>query len=268
MLEIAITDIANDLFAFQALIQQKIAPEAYTISCKDLVELNRLPKAHNKPDFVKVSIQTVADILDDYVLLPIGAAFSKANGPKIVSRKNAKFRAKPVLVTPGKTTSAALLAKQFGPTFASTIEVPYPKVLSTLAQGDADAAVVIHESAFDIQTQGLKLDLDLGLAWQKAYQLPLPLGGICAKRSLGTQKISVFISNLRASLEYAQKFRHQTIKEVCRQKPLQSFESVDKSVDQWVTKDTFDMSYQAIKAIMKFLHLSNKNLNQDQVFKY
>jgi 1,4-dihydroxy-6-naphthoate synthase len=71
---------------------------------------------------------------------------------------------------------------------------------------EVDAGVIIHENRFTYQDKGLHKLVDLGDYWEMKTQLPIPLGGIIAKRSLD-QKIIIEIDKLiQQSVEYA--FRH------------------------------------------------------------
>ena len=56
--------------------------------------------------------------------------------------------------------------------------------MPTLQRGDADAGVIIHESRFTYREAGFHEILDLGAWWEEDSGLPIPLGGILARRDL------------------------------------------------------------------------------------
>jgi 1,4-dihydroxy-6-naphthoate synthase len=75
--------------------------------------------------------------------------------------------------------------------------------MPALARGEADYGVVIHEGRFTFEGFGLKREVDLGQLWEERYQLPLPLGCLVARRSLGGELIEQFEDVVRASLNYS-----------------------------------------------------------------
>jgi 1,4-dihydroxy-6-naphthoate synthase len=54
-------------------------------------------------------------------------------------------------------------------------------------QGNADAGLVIHEGRFTYAEKGLAKIADLGELWQEKTGLPIPLGCIVIKKSLGEE---------------------------------------------------------------------------------
>jgi 1,4-dihydroxy-6-naphthoate synthase len=75
--------------------------------------------------------------------------------------------------------------------------------MPAVAAGEADAGVIIHESRFTFGTYGLCKVLDLGEWWEGETGLPIPLGGILARRALGPELIRRIDAALRQSVEYA-----------------------------------------------------------------
>jgi len=63
--------------------------------------------------------------------------------------------------------------------------------------------LIIHESRFTYQGYGLHKLLDLGEWWEDETGLPIPLGGIVAKRSLGMETIAAVEKALRDGVAYA-----------------------------------------------------------------
>ena len=65
------------------------------------------------------------------------------------------------------------------------------------------AGLIIHESRFTYPRYKLEKLLDLGEWWEKHSGLPIPLGGILGKRSLGDETLLKVESGIRESLHYA-----------------------------------------------------------------
>jgi 1,4-dihydroxy-6-naphthoate synthase len=74
-----------------------------------------------------------------------------------------------------------------------------------------DIGVIIHENRFTYQAKGLKKIIDLGEWWEKKYQLPIPLGGICVRRNFDTDLKQKINRVLKRSVEFAMKNPDQTM---------------------------------------------------------
>ncbi|MDR1686004.1 MAG: 1,4-dihydroxy-6-naphthoate synthase, partial [Desulfovibrio sp.] len=70
--------------------------------------------------------------------------------------------------------------------------------------GRADLGLIIHEGRFTYAQKGLRLALDLGEWWEKEKGLPLPLGVIAVRRSLGMEAASAVQAAVRASLAHVE----------------------------------------------------------------
>ena len=57
--------------------------------------------------------------------------------------------------------------------------------MPAVRDGEVDAGLVIHEARFTYQEYGLHKLADLGEHWEHTTGLPIPLGAIVARRSLG-----------------------------------------------------------------------------------
>jgi len=75
--------------------------------------------------------------------------------------------------------------------------------MEAVLTGQADAGLIIHESRFTYQGVGLKKLVDLGEWWESETGLPIPLGGIVARRSLGKETIAIIERALRDGIAFA-----------------------------------------------------------------
>lgn len=180
----------NDTFIFHGLASGAVYwPGGLDITLADVEDLNG-QAAQGKLDVVKVSVAAAADILDDYVLLRAGGAMGYGVGPILVAGQDcdlASLAGKTVAI-PGRKTTANLLfglcCKEAG--VSVTIkEMIFDEVMPAVVAGEVDAGVVIHEGRFTFQEQGLTRILDLGAWWEEHTGLPIPLGAIAIRRSLG-----------------------------------------------------------------------------------
>src|SRR6185436_5324688 len=77
----------------------------------------------------------------------------------------------------------------------------------TRRSSDLDAGVIIHENRFTYEARGLRKLIDLGEFWERETGMPIPLGGIVARRSLPSDVKNRVDRVIRRSVEYA--FAHR-----------------------------------------------------------
>jgi 1,4-dihydroxy-6-naphthoate synthase len=196
----------NDTFLFYPLVHELVDVGAlrFRERLEDVETLNMLAM-ENALDVCKVSYHAFAHIRQDYVLLRSGGAMGRGCGPIIVARRDSRIadlKGK-LFATPGRYTTAHLLLRLFNPEIGRIIHMPFNEIMPAVVSGQVDAGVIIHESRFTFQDYGLKGILDLGEWWERKTGLPLPLGGIAAKRSLGDSLLHEVDKAVRASAEYA-----------------------------------------------------------------
>src|SRR4051812_21534829 len=85
-LKIGLTPFANDTFLFYGFIHRLIDEiPASEVKFADLESLNT-SALEGDGDVLKISFNCLGQILDDYVLLPVGSCLGYKNGPKIVAK--------------------------------------------------------------------------------------------------------------------------------------------------------------------------------------
>jgi len=170
----------------------------------DVETLNRLALEATF-DVTKLSFRAMLLVDQAYQLLSVGAAMGVGCGPVVVSGRALSLTdlADCRVAIPGELTTAHLLLQLAQPNVGEKTFVRYDRVMDLVAAGDADAGVVIHEGRFTYAQAGLSLVADLGLWWQERTGLPIPLGCIAARRSLGAEAIGQFEALLRTSIENA-----------------------------------------------------------------
>lgn len=195
----------NDTFIFHGLASGSVPwPGGLDIALADVEELNARARA-GELDVVKVSVAAAAGILEDYVLLRAGGAMGYGVGPILVGKESidlASLDGKRVAI-PGRMTTANLL---FGlccreANVAATLdEMVFDEVMGAVETGRVDAGVVIHEGRFTFTERGLTRLLDLGAWWETHTGLPIPLGAIAIRRSLGAETAAAMNEAVRQSL--------------------------------------------------------------------
>ncbi|MEA5115037.1 MAG: 1,4-dihydroxy-6-naphthoate synthase [Geobacteraceae bacterium] len=200
----------NDTLMFYPLVHELVDTGAlrFRERLEDVETLNTLA-IENALDVCKVSYHAFAHIRQHYVLLRSGGAMGRGCGPVIVARQDCRIAdlKEMRIATPGRYTTAHLLLRLFNPQIGRIIPMPFHEIMPAVIEGRVDAGVIIHESRFTFQDYGLKRILDLGEWWESKTGLPLPLGGIAAKRSLGDSLLHEVDKAVRASVEYATSHR-------------------------------------------------------------
>jgi 1,4-dihydroxy-6-naphthoate synthase len=206
-LELAFSPCPNDTFIFHAWVAGLLpgAP-ALTPVYADIDVLNGWA-AEGKTDLVKVSYAALPTLLADYALLPSGGALGRGCGPLVVTSQAREGRSLvgATVAIPGMRTTAYVLFRLWAQDqgVASVEVLPFDKIMPAVAAGTVDAGLIIHESRFTYPTYGLTALVDLGDWWETETGLPIPLGAIVARRSLGEQEIARLGATVRASVEYA-----------------------------------------------------------------
>jgi 1,4-dihydroxy-6-naphthoate synthase len=191
---------------FHALAAGRVrVPEAeLEFHLLDVEELNRrLPDSEF--DVTKASAFAFLQARDRYDLLPSGAALGFGCGPLVVARGD---RPAPDLLrgryaVPGAHTTAHLLLRLWQPRAANRLFVRYDEVIPAVVEGRADFGVLIHEERFTHERAGARLVQDLGAWWEQRTGLPVPLGCVLARRTLGAERIAVIADALRRSIRDA-----------------------------------------------------------------
>lgn len=202
-LKLHISPCPNDTFMFDALVNRRIGTGGlrFEVEYHDIEELNRSAES-GCADISKISCAVLPSIAEHYALLDSGAALGRGNGPLLVRRAGDTRPICRVAVPGLHTTANALIGKLF-PEIIGRIPLLFSDIAPAVERGDFDAGVLIHEGRFVYQAQNLELVADLGQLWERRTALPLPLGGIVARRSLPEEVRREAEHLLHKSIEYA-----------------------------------------------------------------
>jgi 1,4-dihydroxy-6-naphthoate synthase len=187
-LSLGISPCPNDTAIFYGLISGHVSLPGISLRLhiEDVDTLNHLA-ATCSLDITKVSLYAYGHLRQDYVLLRSGAALGRGCGPLVVAREPLAPECLPGLriAVPGRLTTASLLLQVYGVAPSCLEQMPFHAIETAVASGKVDAGVLIHEARFTCESRDLVKVLDLGIWWEALTGLPLPLGGIIAKRRLG-----------------------------------------------------------------------------------
>ena len=230
-LTVAYSPCPNDTFMFHALASGRVALPGFEIETHlhDVETLNRLALATTF-DITKVSFYVWLRLRQTYSLLQSGAALGFGCGPIVVARQPIDRRDWPgtTIAVPGELTTAHLLLRLWAPEMERRVFVPYDRIIPMVAGGEVQAGVIIHESRFVFASAGLVPVQDLGAWWEGETGLPIPLGCVIARQSLGAATILAFERGLRQSVanalaapeataEYVRRYAQELDEDVLRQ---------------------------------------------------
>ncbi|MFF1647173.1 1,4-dihydroxy-6-naphthoate synthase [Streptomyces sp. NPDC058240] len=208
-LRIAFSPCPNDTFVFDAWAHGRVpgAP-ALDVTFADIDITNGMAE-RGELDVLKVSYAVLPWVLDDYALLPCGGALGRGCGPLVLTRDGADtdLTGRTVAVPSERSTAYLLFrlwAAEVVPGGVGEIVVmPFDEIMPAVRDGKVDAGLVIHEARFTYQNYGLHNLADMGRHWEKTTGLPIPLGAIIAKRSLGADTLKLLAESVRTSVRMA-----------------------------------------------------------------
>lgn len=250
----------NDTFIFYAMVHGRV--DTGDLKFKEIlldVETLNQKALNTELDLTKISCHAFGHLRDKYLLLRAGGALGKGCGPLVVGKHDhtmQELRGKKIAI-PGKLTTAFLLLQLFDPSFShkhsKVIEMPFHKIMDAVAREEVDAGLIIHESRFTYPSYGLKQVLDLGEWWEKATGLPIPLGCIIAKQSLGEGMNKNINALIRQSVEYAFKNRGEPTDYIKKNSQELSDEVINRHIDLYVNDYSLDIGPYGEKAVKELL---------------
>lgn len=242
----------NDTFMFYPLVHGLVDTEglSYRERLEDVETLNLLALA-GELDVSKVSYHALGHIRDDYALLRAGSALGRGCGPLLVAADRigpAGLRGRTIAV-PGRYTTAKLLLRLFDPALDTFIVMPFNEIMDAVLSGNVDAGLIIHESRFTYRERGLHKLLDLGEWWEGETGLPIPLGGIVARRSLGAETINAVERALKAGVGYARSHPDEAARYIGEHAQEMSPEVCAAHIGLYVNDFSADLGEEGIRAI-------------------
>lgn len=255
-LDLGYSPCPNDTFIFYALVHGRVPLPGIAVRerLEDVETLNRLA-LEGALHLTKVSYNAFGHLRGRYALLRSGGALGRGCGPLVVARKETdmtRLRGAAIAI-PGRLTTANLLLQLYGAGFEKVLPMPFHRIMAAVAAGEAEAGVIIHESRFTYREHGLVQVLDLGVWWEKETGLPIPLGGILARRDLGAGIISRVDEALRESVAYA--FAHpREPKEYIKAHAQElADEVIDSHIALYVNDFSLDLGEEGARAVEELL---------------
>ncbi|MDF2577480.1 MAG: hypothetical protein K0S74_964 [Chlamydiales bacterium] len=265
-MEVAFSPCPNDSFLFHAWTYQLIkTPIKITPVISHVQQLNEWCLQEKYP-VSKISLVHYPAIAKYYYLLPIGVAFGYGTGPKILATSSFPVKELPYkrIAIPGKETTANFLYNCFFKHASTQIFCKFDQVISMIADHCVDCGIVIHEEGIAHAQHHLVQICDLGELWHHKYQLPLPLGGIVAHRSLAKSYIKEIIKNLEESLNYAFANPVASLEDMLTKSIAKDPKIAQKHIEAYVTAETRSLSQAGMKALNLFFKILEFSQEQSE----
>lgn len=259
----------NDTFIFYALTHKKLKSDMeFSEILRDVETLNRMA-LRKELDITKTSFHAFGFLRDDYCLLHSGSALGRGCGPLVVAKSPIHdLAARSKVAIPGKMTTAYLLLQLFAPGIKNIVEMPFDRIMNAVSLGTVDAGLLIHEGRFTYPNYNLMKLIDLGEWWEKETGLPVPLGGILAKRELGAAVISKIDSLIKESIKYS--FKHPAHAREYIKNNAQELDDnvIDQHIRLYVNDYTLDIGdgVTAVEKLMKTAEELNLIPHSDKPF--
>jgi 1,4-dihydroxy-6-naphthoate synthase len=154
-------------------------------------------------DICAISFALYPFVKKDFALLKTAVSFGDGYGPKIVKKKDAVLKRNFKVALSGKYTTNALLFKIKYPNARITY-MNFLEIEQAVLDGVVDAGVLIHESILTFDDK-LEVEIELWDIWQElaGKDLPLPLGGMCLRRSIPLNKAIDYENTLIKAVKVA-----------------------------------------------------------------
>jgi 1,4-dihydroxy-6-naphthoate synthase len=176
---------ADDIFMFYAIAFGWVdcGDTAIEHIAADIQTLNEAAIA-GRYDATAISFALYPHIWRDQALLRVAASFGRGYGPKLIRRKDKPLKRNFKVALSGAHTTNAMLFRLAYPE-ARVIYKNFLEIESAALSGEADAGVLIHESILNFSDE-LIVEAEIWDIWRElaGADLPLPLGGMCLRRSL------------------------------------------------------------------------------------
>ena len=220
-------------------------------------------------DICAISFALYPFVKDDFALLKTAVSFGEGYGPKLIKKKGAKLKKNFKVALSGEFTTNALLFKIAYPD-ARISYMNFLDIENAVINGDVDAGVLIHESILTYSSL-LEVEREIWDIWVElcnGEELPLPLGGMCLRRSITLTEAIKYENVLIKAVDVANKNR-KTLAPMLLEKGLIRVDAttLDKYLDLYANDNSVKMSQIQYKALNKLFELGYKNGHYQNLIK-
>lgn len=212
-------------------------------------------------DICAISFALYPFVKDDFALLKTAVSFGQGYGPKLIKKKGTKLKKNFKVALSGEFTTNALLFKIAYPE-ARVTYMNFLDIEKAVLDGSVDAGVLIHESILTYSDE-LEVEKEIWDIWKELCEnedLPLPLGGMCLRRSIPLHNAIKYEEALIKAVDVANKNR-KVLAPMLLDKNLIRVDALtlDKYLDLYANDSSVMMNEIQYKALDKLFELGYKH---------
>ncbi|MBI3874293.1 MAG: succinate--CoA ligase, partial [Arcobacter sp.] len=200
---------ADDIFMYYAIKFGWVSLKGITFEnlALDIETLNQAT-IKGTYDICAISFALYPFVKKDFALLKTAVSFGNGYGPKLVRLKDKRLKRNFKVALSGQYTTNALLFKIKYPEARITY-MNFLEIEKAVLDGVVDAGVLIHESILTYNRE-LEVEIELWDIWQELAgdKLPLPLGGMCLRRSIPLHSAIDYENTLIKAVKVANDNKH------------------------------------------------------------
>ncbi len=219
-------------------------------------------------DICAISFALYPFVKKDFALLKTAVSFGDGYGPKIVKKKGVKLKRNFKVALSGQYTTNALLFKIKYPDARITY-MNFLDIEQAVLDGKVDAGVLIHESILTYD-QELEVEAELWDIWQElaGKDLPLPLGGMCLRRSIPLNKAIDYENTLIKAVQVANDNKLLLSKMLLERDLIRvDHDTLQTYLGLYANDDSIELSPLQYKALDKLYSLGYENGFYDELIK-
>ena len=252
---------ADDIFMYYAIKFGWVTPKdaKFTNIADDIETLNQAT-LKGEYDICAISFALYPFVKDDYALLKTAVSFGEGYGPKLIKKKGTRLKKNFKVALSGEFTTNGLLFKIAYPNARITY-MNFLEIEQAVIDGVVDAGVLIHESILNFSDE-LEVEKEVWDIWLELSggDLPLPLGGMCIRRSIPLHSAIDYENTLIKAVDVANKNR-KVLAPMLLDKGLirVDADTLDRYLDLYANDNSVELSELQYKALDKLFELGYKN---------
>jgi 1,4-dihydroxy-6-naphthoate synthase len=206
-------------------------------------------------DATAISFGAYPIIRDDYALLRCAMSFGEGYGPKVVKKKGAKLKKNFKVALSGRYTTNAMLFRIAYPD-ARPVYMNFLEIEKAVLDGVVDAGVLIHEAILTYSDE-LEVEREIFDIWHSlAGDMPLPLGGMAIRRSIGLVR-AIKIENILLNAVTIAVKNKETLSRMLLERNLIRVDAkkLEKYLSMYANERSETMDDEALAAIDKLFEI-------------
>jgi len=260
---------ADDIFMYYAIKFGWVLPKdtLFENIALDIETLNQAT-LQGKYDICAISFALYPFVKKDFALLKTAVSFGNGYGPKLVKLKGKRLKPNFKVALSGQYTTNALLFKIKYPNARITY-MNFLDIEQAVIDGIVDAGVLIHESILTY-SELLEVEAELWDIWQELAgdKLPLPLGGMCLRRSIPLHRAIGYENTLINAVRVANKNKVLLSKMLLERDLIRvDYDTLQTYLGLYANDDSIELSPLQYEALDKLYSLGFEYGFYDEIIK-